>query len=160
MARLLRVYTLNGNHIGNHLITTSSMNLVRYVQVKILSRFLRPFVAQSKTKIDCSVSTMKLTCKQPFDYPGEIPRRDIRFIIATYVPSLSDVLTFHSRRSICFNIVRCCFDFDSSWVLVGLPHHINLQRWEENKNLFPFISVAITSGVRRLHRHVLHSQMR
>jgi hypothetical protein len=104
MVRLLGVYTLHGNYIGNHLITTSSMDLVRYVQVTILRRVLRPFVAQSK-QIDCSVPTRKLTY-------NHLIRRDfsqqysfqycsvfqLLIPVATYASSSSDVLTFHSLQ--------------------------------------------------------------
>ncbi len=100
MVRLLRVYTPHGNYIGNHLITTSSMDLVRYVHLittSILRRVLRPFVAQSK-QIDCSVPTRKLT------YNHLIIQE--RFLTAIFISILLSISTPNSRRDICFLIVR------------------------------------------------------
>ena len=73
------------------------MDLVRYVQVTILRRVLRPFVAQSK-QIDCSVSTRKLT------YNHLIIQE--RFLAAMFISILLSISTPNSRRDICFLIVR------------------------------------------------------
>jgi hypothetical protein len=93
MVRLLRVYTLHGNYIANHLITTSSMDLVRYVQVTILRRVLRPFVAQSK-QMDYSVTIRKPT----YNHLIIQERFQLLIPVATYASSSSDVLTFHSLQ--------------------------------------------------------------